>query len=351
MTYNAGVVTQSLQHVGLMKAVDFRYNGTYAYTKSSGGSTKDQQGPFNSISNLQLTVNGIGTVLNSSAWLLYLYDLVHYAKTGNGFDPSSTENSSILQSVTATDVFSFPSIPGSSGNITELWTLRYPFTVEVAGVKEIGMFMLQNDEINLQVIPSFNATGMSATALAAPYDLAGGDSMTIGTPTLDLLREFYAVPSNKQDYPVMGWFHQLVSQRVSLTSTQTDIPITKGGVVLRVIYQLVDGTTPSLMSDSNISSLQWVYGSNDIPLDEKVKDVLIRQRRSYGHDLPQGVLVHDFWGDGSQTFKDTYDTDTYQNLRGRINTPSTPSAGSYADVLVEKLIPIGGVANKADLYN
>ena len=231
VTYAAGNVTSSLQHVGLIKSLLLRYNATYAYTKSVGGSTQDQLGPFNSVSNISLLANGIGQFCNVPAWMLYLYNLVHYSD--RNFDPSSTENSNILQEQTGTNIFSFPSVPGASGNVTILWQLRYPFTVEIAGIKEVGLFVLQNDEINVQFTPSFNSTAMSATKLAAPYDLAGGDSMTLGTPTIDVVREFYAVPASQSDYPVVGWFHQIENQVVSMTSTTTEIAHPKGGIILR----------------------------------------------------------------------------------------------------------------------
>lgn len=344
INFSSGITTQSLQHVGMLKAIMFRYNATYVYTKSAGGSTQDQQGPFNATPNLNLKVNGIGTFLDASAWNLYLYNLIHYARTNNGYDPASTENPNILQTTTATSIFSFPSVPGSSGNITILFQLRYPFTVEIAGIKEIGLFVLQNDEINLAVTPSWNSTAGGATKLAQPYITAGGDSFALGTPTMDLVREFYGVPASKSDYPVVGWFHQLTTTRYAMTTTQTDCPINKGGIILRTIYQCVDGSTPSLMANSSISRLQWLFGSNDTPYDESITDVLHRQRLDYGHDLPQGSMVHDFFGHGNLTLKDTFDTMKYQNLRGRILTPSTPNAGSYVDVTVERLIPIGNTA-------
>ena len=340
ISYTAGTNTLSLQHVGMLESLLFRYNATYAYTKSVGGSTQDAQGPFNSVSNLNVKVNGIGQFLDCSAWMLYLYDLVHYP----GFDPASSDNPNVLQTTTGTSIFSFPAVPGASGNVTLLYQLRFPFVVKIANIKEVGLFIAQNDEVNLQVTPSFNGTAMSATKLAAPYDLAGGDSMTIGTPTLDLVRSFYAVPANKGDYPIIGWFHQIESQRVSMTATTTEIAHPKGGVILRAIYQCIDGGTPGLMANSTISKLQWVYGSNETPWDESITDVLLRQRVDYGHDLPQGALVHDFFGEGGNTMRHTYDTQEYQNLRTRIVTASTPAAGSYVDVIRERLIPIGTTA-------
>jgi hypothetical protein len=344
INYSTGVTGISLQHVGMIKSLLLRLNAVIAYTKSGGGSTQDAQGPWNLINKVDLSVNGIGTFLSASMWQLYLYNLVHYAP----FDPASSDNTAVLQTQTATNIFAFPSVPGASGNITILGQLKFPFTVELAGVKEIGLWTLQNDEVNLQLTPTWNANGFSSTALAAPYDIAGGDSGTVtaASTSLDVVREFYAVPSSKSDYPITGWFHQLVSQRVSLTSTQTDFNIPKGGIVLRGIYQLVDGGTPSLMTNSSLTSLEWVYGSNEIPFSESAKSVLARQRQMYKHDLPIGVYTHDFWGMGGQTLKDCYDTEKYQNLRVRFNTPSTPTAGSYADVLIERLIPITGNAEK-----
>lgn len=340
-TGNAGI---SIQHVGMIRRLLLRLNAQEAYTKSSGGSTQDAQGPFNLINWVNLRVNGIGTFLDTSFWGLYLYNLIHFANTG--FDPSSSDNTGVAQTTTATSVFNFPAVPGATGNITGvLAQLFFPFTIELAGIKEVGLFVMQNDEINLVLTPQWNSIGASATPLQAPYDIAGGDSfaITAANTNLDVVRDFYAVPASKGDYPVVGWFHQIEQTRVSMTSNQTEIAHPKGGIILRAIYQCVDGTGPALMANSSISRLQWLYGSNETPYDESITDVLIRQRNSYGHDLPKGVMVHDFFGRG-RMLTDTFDTAKYQNLRTRITTPSTPNAGSYVDVIRERLIPIGNVA-------
>ncbi len=346
INFSTGNTTMSLQHVGMLKRLLFRLNAVIAYTKSAGGSTQDAQGPWNMVSNINATVNGIGTFLQASMWHLYLYNLVHYART-NGYDPASSDNTGILQTQTAANLFSFPSVPGSSGNISILGQLYFPFTVEIAGIKEVGLWTLQNDEVNLQLTPTWNSTAFGSTALSGPYDIAGGDSGTVtaASTSLDVVREFYAVPKNKADYPVTGWFHQLVAQRVAMTTTTTEFNLPKGGTVLRGIYQLISGGT-SLMTNANVSRVKWVYGSNEIPFDETGTDVLERQRAMYGHDLPIGVYTHDFWGMGNQTFRDCYDTNDYQNLRVRLETPSTPAAGSYADIIIERLIPIRGDAEK-----
>lgn len=344
--YSTGNTTLSIQHVGMLKRTMFRLNAQYAYTKSAGGSTVDALGPFNAITNINMKVNGIGTFLDCSFYHLYVYNLIHYR--GNGFDPSSSDNTGIQQTQTSTNVFNNPAVPGATGNITGvLAQLYYPLTMEVAGIKEIGLWTLQNDEVNLQVTPTWNGNAGSATALAAPYDIAGGDTFafTAASTSLDIVREFYAVPKNKSDYPITGWFHQLVAQRVAMTTTLTEFAVPKGGIVVRGIYQLVSGGT-SLMTNANVSRLQWVYGSNEIPYDEAANDVLIRQRNLYGHDLPIGVYTHDFWGLAGQTLRDAYDTNEYQNLRVRVQTPSTPAAGSFMDVIIERLIPIRGDAEK-----
>lgn len=343
--YSTGSTLLSVQHVGMLKRVLFRLNGVVAYTKSGGGSTADAQGPFNTITQLQMKVNGIGTFLDCSYYHLYLYNLIHYAR--NNYDPSSSDNTGIQQTQTASNLFAGTTVPGASGNITLLAQLYYPLTMEVAGIKEIGLWTLQNDEVNLEVRPTWNATAMSATALTGPFDLAGGDSATFtaASTSLDVVREFYAVPKNKSDYPVTGWFHQLVAQRVAMTTTTTEFAVPKGGVIVRGIYNLISGGT-SLMTNANVSRIKWVYGSNEIPFDESATDVLARQRVTYGHDLPIGTYTHDFWAMGNQTFRDAYDTNEYQNLRVRIETPSTPAAGSYADVIIERMIPIRGDAEK-----
>ena len=344
IAYSTGTSLLSIQHVGMVRRLLLRLNGQIAYTKSAGGSSKDAQGIFNLINWINLRVNGIGTFCDASFWMLYVYNLVHYCRSG--FDPNSSDNTGVAQTATATDIYNFPAVPGATGNITgALAQVFFPFTVEIAQIKEVGLFVLQNDEINVALSPTWNSIAASATPLQAPYVIAGGDSfaVTAASTSLDVVRDFYAVPANKSDYPTVGWFHQLEQTRVSMTSTTTEIAHPKGGIILRAIYQCVDGTTPSLMADANIARLQWLYGSNETPYDEALKDVLIRQRNAYGHDLPQGVLVHDFFG-RQNMLTDTFDTARYQNLRTRITTPTTPSAGSYVDVLRERLIPIGNVA-------
>lgn len=348
ISYVAGTTTMSMQHVGLIKALLLRYRATFGYTKSVGGSTQDAMGPYNSVSNISVLANGIGQFINAPAWMLYLFDLVHYAD--NFWEPNNAVDTSVSQQAAQSLIYNFPAVPGASGNLSILWQLRFPFTVEIAGIKEIGLFVLQNDEINVQITPAFNGAAGSATSLAAPYDIAGGDTFALNTPVLDVTREFYAVPANTSDYPTVGWFHQIENQLVPMTATTTEIAHPKGGIILRSFYQCVSGGT-SLYPFSNaqtgatgINRLRWVYGSNEIPYDEGIADVLFRQNFTYGRQLPVGAMVHDFFGYGGKSLRDTYDTQQYQNLRTQIVTDTTPPAGSYVLCTRERLIPIGNVA-------
>jgi len=344
--YSTGNATLSVQHVGMLKRLMFRLNAAYAYTKSTGPSVRDALGPWNIVSNLNVKVNAVGTFLDVSMWHLYLYNLVHYKNVN--FDPGSSDNVNIQNTVAATDIFNNPAVPGATGPIAGvLGMLYFPLTIEVAGIREVGLWTLQNDEVNLQITPQWNPTPASVTALVGPYDIVGGDSFAVTTAStsLDIVREFYAVPKARSDYPIVGWFHQLVNQRTPMVTNITDVPIPKGGVVIRAIHQLVSAGT-SLMTGANISRLSWLYGSNETPYDESYQDVEIRQRALYGHDLPTGVLTHDFWGIGGQTFRDCFDTNDYQNMRARITTPTAPAAGSYVDTLIERVIPIRGDAEK-----
>lgn len=342
LTFAAGNVTESLQHVGFIRWLTLYYNSTFAYTKSVGGSTQDAMGPYNALTNVNIKVNGIGTFLDAPGWMMYLYNLVHFA--GTNFDPASTENSNILQQTATSGWFSFPAVPGSSGNISPSFSITFPFTVEIAGIKEVGLFILQNDEVNVQLTPTFNGISASATKLAAPYDIAGGDTFTLGTPTLQVTREFYAVPASEKDYPVVGWFHQIETAVQAANSSVVEIAHPKGGIILRAIYQAVDGSTPALAPSADIQRLQWLYGSNETPYDESLADVLLRQVRDYGHALPQGAMVHDFFGHGQKTLRDCFDTQQYQNLRTHILWNGTPNAGSYVICTRERLIPIGNTA-------
>jgi hypothetical protein len=114
--YSTGNATLSLQHVGMLKRIMFRLNAAYGYTKSAGPSVRDALGPWNIVNNLNVKVNAVGTFLDASMWHLYLYNLVHYA--GTNFDPQSSENTGIQNTVLTTDVFNNPAVPGATGPIT-----------------------------------------------------------------------------------------------------------------------------------------------------------------------------------------------------------------------------------------
>jgi hypothetical protein len=341
INYAFGINTpQNLQHVGLMKRLRLITSLNITNTLGGGTSTPDVFGPWNLLSQLLIRVSGLDLLYQVTGWGAYLIDLI------SAYDHNSPDSSSVNVTNRSAVAGNF-NFPGSGAQTAQtlLFTLDLPFTAPLLGFEDLGLWLIQNETVNMEVIPTYAALG-GATRLNQPYVLTGAATAVVNSGSTALWREFYGVPARQEDMPPLGYVHQWEEQYDNLTGTQLDIYHQRGGILLRLAYQIVDADSTggganilNGIADANVTSLRFMYDANDTPFDEDVSSVLSRQRELYSKDLPQGVYTHDLFT-ATRTLQDSYNTESYINIKTRFNFAKSMVAGSNIRTIRERLLPV-----------
>lgn len=339
INYAVGVNTPiTLEHVGLLKKLRLITSCDITLVDGTGAATRDAQGPWNLYSNLLIRVSGLDLLYQVSGWGLYLINLVLDEMYAPDVNPAVVTNAT-----TPASLFNYPVSPGAAKNL--LFSLDLPFTVPLLGFDDLGLWLIQNETVNMEVVPTFNALG-GATALNQPYDLTGTATAAVNSGNVAVWRDFYGVPARSEDMPPLGYVHQWEEQFDSINGTQVDINHQRGGILLRLLYQIVDadstGGAANIiggLSNANLAQLAFKFDANDTPYDEDVLNTLARQRELYDRDMPQGVYSHDFFLD-TKTLQDTYNTENYINIKTRFRFNKSLVSGSFIRTIRERLLPV-----------
>lgn len=339
ITYAVGVNTPiTLEHVGLLKKLRLIASLDIDLAQGSGAAVRDANGPWNLFANLLIRVSGLDLLYQTSGWGLYLINLVNERLYAPDVNPSVVTNAT-----TPASLYNFPTSPASGANL--LFSLDLPFTVPMLGFEDLGLWLIQNETVNMEVVPTFNALG-GTTALNQPYDLSGTATASVNSGAIAVWRDFFGVPARQEDMPPLGYVHQWEEQYDSVTGSQIDINHQRGGILLRLLYQIVDADSTggdagviNGLSNANLSELAFKFDANDTPFDEDVFNTLARQRELYDRDLPQGVYTHDFFLD-THTLRDSYNTENYINIKTRFRFAKSLVSGSYIRTVRERLLPV-----------
>lgn len=327
----------TLEHVGLLKRLRLITNADITLTPGGGSVTRDVQGPWNLFSNLLIRVSGLDLLYQVSGWGLYLIDLV----TDQLYAPDV--NPSVVTNATDTDlIYNFP-VTGAAQKL--VFNLDLPFTIPLMGFEDLGLWLIQNETVNMEVVPTFAALG-GATRLNQPYVTAGGGTAVVNSGNVAVWRDFYGVPSRAEDMPPLGYVHQWEEQYDAISGSQVDINHQRGGILLRVISQVVDADSTggganviNGLDPDNLAGLSFKFDANDTPFEEDAYQVLARQREQYLRDLPQGVFGYDYFID-THTLQDSYNTENYINIKTRHRFSKSLISGSYIRTLRERLLPV-----------
>jgi hypothetical protein len=336
INYAVGVNTPTtLEHVGLLKSIRLIFRASVTLTAGGGSVTKDKQGPWNILSNILIRVSGLDSLFQVSGWGAYLIDLVSFTN----FAPDSP-GGAVTNQNPASDVFNFPSATGTLN-----FALDLPFTVPLLGFEDLGLWLIQNETVNMEIIPTFANLGGTA-ALLVPYILAGGATAAVTAGNIAVWRQFYGVPASASDMPPLGYVHQWEEQYDTVAGTQYDVQHQRGGVFLRILHQVIDADSVGDGSNvlngllaANLSNMQFKYDANDTPFDEDPYQILSRQRELYQRDLPQGVFTEDFFS-ATKTLQDSYNTENYINIKTHFNFAKSLISGSYIRSVRERLLPV-----------
>lgn len=322
----------TLEHVGLLKRLRLITDLDIDTVAGGGTVAQDDHGPWNIYQNILVRVSGLDLLYQVSGWGLYLINLVLDRMYAPDVNPA------VVTDATAPgDIYNFP-VPYGTGQQV-LFNLDLPFTVPLLGFDDLGLWLIQNETVNMEIFPTWAAAG-GATALNQPYVTAGGGSVVVNAGSAAVWRDFYGVPARSEDMPPLGYVHQWEEQYDAVTGSQIDIQHQRGGILLRLLYSIIDATTaPHGLANADLAELAFKYDANDTPFDEDVFNTLARQRELYDRDLPQGVYTHDLFLD-TRTLQDTYNTENYINIKTRFRFASSLPAGSYIRTIRERLLPV-----------
>lgn len=338
--------TVPIQQTGILRGLRMLVNGATTYTAGGGTIALDKLGPWNIFSNLTLSPNQQAPIINLSGYGLYLANVMRAIdrQTMNTPDTTST---SVSNAETSTDIYSAP-VTTSTLRLYE----DIPITQQIKSLGgEFGFWPLQNPAIQLQFsfTPNSASSGspfniFSTTANAAPYLVTGAATMTLTSPTTELIRDLYQVPVAAADFPpfnlVTTWIEespQGASVGGATSATWQATPLS--GLLLRVGAFILDsGNSNNGIAASNLTAsnaLQLTYDNNTPKYAESSYAALARQRSYFGFDLPQGFYVWDLLGK-NQTLQDVLDTNTVGNIK--LQFTFTNALGSTSSIKIVRQI-------------
>jgi hypothetical protein len=344
-----GIMT--LQHVGLLRRLRVRLNIPFTTTTGTAPAN-DVNGPWDFVGLFRADVNGIAPLYAVSGWGLFIISLL-----STPFASVDVQNGAVASDPAAfADVFSFPTVT-ASGSFTLTANFDLPFTVDInlPGQQnniptELGLWLLQNQTVDMVLTIGLNPL-QNSTPGTAPYQGGTIAAYAYGAATVDIEREFYRIPADPAQMPILGWAHQWIETFVPFTGSALDLNISRAGVLLRACVYIFDGATNDGVLGAKITDMQWIYGANETPIFVDLGFMRSRQLRDYGKLLPRGTFLFDWYkwvGTPFQlvgSFKLMYNTEALVNQRVHFDFASSLASGSYARLLVERLIPI--IANRS----
>ena len=203
------------------------------------------------------------------------------------------------------------------------------------------------------IAPQFNVSSV----VAANYDqgpIAATAALTAtvqtGSVTQNARRVAVFASDNPAELPpVFNWQYRRTSRRYPIGAvTKVDIPITEYGQILSVGATIFD---PALGTNNvggyynvaNITKAQLLYGSNLPRFDDDIPTMQKRFIEQHGFLPPQGTVYWDLAASRSTdkiTNSRAINTLTNANVHIHLENSSAPSASTYAEVIVELLVPV-----------
>lgn len=358
-------VPVALQQIGILRSLRLLQNGSPTYT---GTTYNAALGPWNAFSQLSLTSNQQAPIFRLSGNGAYYVSLLKRGLEGRGGAPDVPDMSESNHTDTSY-AYNFPAnaLAAAPANQQILFPLDLPVAQRVKSLGgDIGMFILQNPNIQLQ----FAFTTSSGTS-ASPYTVSNtttgpnaqmwyvssntGNSVTLTSPQVDLVKEQYEAVQNAQDYPNLEWVSQWLEEPFqsavggASTITWTKLPV--AGLLCRVMAWVIDGnhlaegTTPecgvrtNLLTASNAVTL--TYNTGTTKFAETGQEAVVRQRKQLGFDMPQGVFFYDLLGGEDLNLSDILNTARVPNIQFQMNLSSALGASnSQAKMIYQTLLPV-----------
>lgn len=336
-----GPVTRTLQRAGLLKRLRFWANAHLNVTVHAGGAeTSSALGPLGGyLNNISIKANGQIDLVNLSGFGAAVYNEV---QNRDGSVMAAAPQLALNAVPGSADLVAFDTIGAAAvGDFYAKYPFEFQFALPVnisRRMEELGLWLLQNQSIDVGITLNFNPLHSTT---ATPNALWSGVVLT-GTPTLAdcniyIERELYNIPNDPRQYPNLMWAHQVIEFVQPWTGNFSRFSIPRAGLLLRAVAIHQDSAGAAI-ENTEISSLKYVYGSNETPIDRPGWAWNHEYQMDYGRKAPKGVVVLDFFKFGDNGLKLVKSTEDLANLR--LETTFGTTAIGTQRIILDRLIPV-----------
>lgn len=335
-----GIKTQTMQRAGLLRKLRFIFQSQINVSAYTNAPTKSGYGPLGAgLNRIRVEANGQIPLVDMSGLGAAVYNEIQN-RDGSVLSPGTI--AAVNNMTAAAELVKYDTV-GATGD----FYARFPFEINFAlpfqirgFMEELGLWLLQNQAIDLSITAQFNDP---VAAAAANNVLWGGGTNTKAGVTagsfLKIERELYTIPADPKDYPNLTWAHQIVEQDIPFTGGVSRIQIPRAGLMLRAALINLDSSGNPIESGTEVSSLKWQYGSNETPISRSGLFLDSEYLSDYNRRPLKGVNVLDFYKWGDNGLKFVKNTEDLANLRIETNFASVTTGTQK--LILDRLIPVG----------
>lgn len=322
----------TLPKVGLLSKLRLNITGVMTTAAGTGSVALSDRGAWNLIKRIKLIANSGAAIFDVSGYGTFLINnLLKY-----GHAPDSYVGA--VDRTQGAEVFAAPVAEGANN-----WKLSLEIPIAINDRDPIGLILLQNNATQMVLEVEFN-TASGANNTLAPVVVTGNATASF-VGTVGVMMEYFTTPRKEEDYPPLNIIHQWLENQDALTSTGAFTKsLLRGDTYMKLIHSL---TLANALNTTAVDKLRVLYNQSETPYTvDKISQLSI-QRSRYGHDLPKGCYVHDWYYSGglvnlgtSRDFINSANVTEFQS-EVTINSGATVTAGqSFLNTISEKLIRI-----------
>lgn len=335
-----GQVTRTLQRSGLLKKLRFQAQAQVSVSAYTNAPTKSVYGPLGAFVNrVRVEANGQIPLVDLSGLGAAVYNEVQN-RDGSVLSTPPALGATVTNMGTSADLAAYPAI-GATGTFTAYAPFEFNFALpfNISGqIQELGLWLLQNQAIDVGINVQFNDPAPAAAANNALW--GGGTNTKVGVVAnsfLQIERELYTIPADPKNYPNLQWAHQVIEFDNPFTGNFSRFSIPRAGLILRAIMINLDSSGLPV-ENTDVSSLKWMYGSNDTPISRPGIMTNAEYLQDYNRNPPKGVQVLDFYKWGENGLKFVKSSEDLANLR--TETTFTATASGTQKIILDRLIPV-----------
>lgn len=332
-----GQAVRTLQRAGLLKKLRFWSSMALTVSAQTGAATKSPYGPLSAINRIRVNANGQIPLFDMSGYGAALYNEVSN-RDGSVLAYPSYQSANNITAGAAMVQFDATSVATVYAKQPFEFQFALPVNIRQQ-VTELGLWLLQNQAIDVGVEVNFNPLYQSAASNFVPW--TGGTGITAAADTtnskLYIERELYEIPPKAEDYPNLAWTHQVIEFTLPFTGSTAVFNVPRAGLLLRAIVHTMDGSN-NPVEYTDISSMSWLYGANENPINRPGWAMAEEFLMDYNRMPPKGAVVLDFYKWGEQGLKLVKDTEVLSNLRIQTNYTAT-TAGTQL-IILDRLVPV-----------